>query len=99
MTKFFNILKKKKLVFGPFLAHFPNFWGKKSFLENLSLSRTTSYGFLASYQDFQKTNDTIPRNAPTDGRTDGRTEWRKDGQTIFNRTLPANAGGPIINIF
>ena len=27
-------------------------------------------------------------------RTDGRTEEWKDGQTLFHRTLPANAGGP-----
>ena len=31
----------------------------------------------------------------TDGRTDGRTEGWKDGQTLFYRTLPATAGGPI----
>ena len=34
-------------------------------------------------------------NLRTDGRTDGRTERRTDGQTIFYRTLPAEAGGPI----
>ena len=27
-------------------------------------------------------------------RTDGRTEGRTDGQTLFHRTLPAEAGGP-----
>ena len=27
-------------------------------------------------------------------RTDGRTQERKDEQTLFYRTLPANAGGP-----
>ena len=30
--------------------------------------------------------------------TDGRTEERKDGQTLFHRTLPANAGGPKKNM-
>ena len=31
-------------------------------------------------------------NARTDRRTEGQT---KDGQTLFYRTLPATAGGPI----
>ena len=30
-------------------------------------------------------------NLWTDGRTDGRT----DGQTLFSKTRPAEAGGPI----
>ena len=59
MTKFFNILKKNP-GFGPFLAHFPNFWGKKFFTENPALSRTTSYGFLPSCQNLEKTKDIIP---------------------------------------
>ena len=65
-----------------FLAHFwsifPSFGAKIVFLENLAPSRTTSYGFLEPCQDLEKTNNTIPRNAPTDGRTDGRTEGRTD---------------------
>ena len=56
-----------------FLAHFPNFWGKKFFLENPALSCTT--GFLVSCQNLEKTNDTIPRKRP-DRRKDG---W-KDGR-------------------
>ena len=28
-------------------------------------------------------------------QTDGRTDWWKDGWTIFYKTLPAEAGGPI----
>ena len=78
MTKFFNIFFKK-LVFGPFLTHFLIFLGKKLFLENQALSRTTSYGFLAPCQDLEKTNDTIPRERP---------DRRKDGET-----LAANIGG------
>ena len=33
--------------------------------------------------------------------TDGRTDRRMDGQTLFYRTLPAEAGGPImkLNVF
>ena len=67
MTKYFN--KFKNPVFGPFLVHFPNFEGKKNFSENLALSHTTSYGFLAPCQNLEKTNDRIPRKYP-DRRTD-----------------------------
>ena len=68
MTKFFNILKKTR-----FWPIFPIFGAKKNFLKNLALSRTTSYGFLASCQNLEKTNDTIPRKHP-DRRNDGRTD-------------------------
>ena len=85
MTKFFNIFKKTL-----FLAHFwpifPILGAKKFFLENKALSRTTTYGFLASCQNLEQTNDTIPRKCP---------DRQKDGQALFHRTLPANAGGPI----
>ena len=57
---------------------------KNFFLENLALSHTTSYGFLASWQNLEKTEDTIPRK-PLDRR--------KNGQTLFYRTLPATVGG------
>ena len=76
------------------MAHFwpifPILGAKKFFLENPALSHTTSYGFLASCQNLEKTNDTIPRKRP-DRQKDGRT----DGQTLCHRTLPANAEGPI----
>ena len=62
MTKFFNIFKKP--CFWPI---FPIFGAKTIFLEMLALSRTTSYGFLASCQNLEKTN----KNAQTNGRTDG----------------------------
>ena len=81
MTEFFNIFKKPF-----FLAHFPNFWGKFFFfLENPPLSHTISYGFLASCQNLEKTNDTIPRKRP---------DRRKGGQALFYRTLPATAASP-----
>ena len=66
--KIFQYIKKK-----PFLVHFPNFGGKKMFLENPALSRTTSHGFLASCQNLEKTNDTIPRKSlekQMEGRAD-----------------------------
>ena len=68
-----------------FLVHFwpifPIFGAKKIFLENTALSRTTSFGFLVSHQNLEKTKDTIPRKRPDrqkDGRMEGRTEGGKD---------------------
>ena len=84
MTKFFS--KFKKPVFGQFFFHFPNFWGKKIFLENPDLPHTTSYGFLTPCQNLEKTNYAIPRKHPN-RQKDG---W-KDGQTLFHRTLLATA--------
>ena len=68
MTPFSN--KFKKLWFWPI---FPIFGAQKIFLENLALSRTTSYGFLAPCQNLEKANDTIQRKRP-DRRTGGRTD-------------------------
>ena len=34
----------------------------------------------------------------TEGWMEGQIEGQKDGQTLFYRTLPANAGGPIITL-
>ena len=39
---------------------------------------------------FRKTNEPIPRKL-----TDRRKDGRKEGGTLFYRTLPAEAGGPI----
>ena len=72
MTKYFNKFKKTP-VFRPFTVHFSNFEGKKTFLENPALSRTTSYGFLAPCQNLDKTNYIIPRKV-TDGRMGGRAD-------------------------
>ena len=72
------------------MTHFwsilPIFGAKTFFPENPALSSTTSYGFLAPYQNLEKNNDNIPRK---------QMEGWKDGQTLFYRTLPATAGGPI----
>ena len=78
---------------------FPNFEAKKIFQENLALSRTTSYGFLAPCQNLEKVNDKTQRKCPNrwkNGRTEGWTDGRmKDGQNLFYRTLPATTGGPM----
>ena len=86
MTQSSNKLKKP--CFWPIS---PIFVAKKFLPENLALLRTTSYGFLAQYQNLEKVNHTIQRKR-LDRRKDGRTE----GETLLYRTLPATAGGPKI---
>ena len=82
MTKFSNKLKKTLFLahFGPF---FPILGQKKVFPENLALSHTNFYH--AKFQ--KKLIIQFQENAWTEGR--------KDGQTLFYRTLPTTAGGPI----
>ena len=84
------------------LDSFSQFLGqkKKNFLENLALSHTTSYEFLAPCQNLKKLDDIIQRKqteGQTEGQMEGRTELMEgwtDRQTLFYRTLPATAGGP-----
>ena len=71
MSTFFSIFKKPCLR-----PMFPIFGAKNIFPENPALSRTTLYGFLASCQNLEKTNDTIPRK-----RSDRRKERRTEGRT------------------
>ena len=79
--KIFSIFKN------PILTHFwptfPVLGANNFFLGNPALSRTTSYGFLASCQNLEKTNDTIPRKHldRQDGRMDGRMEGQTEGRT------------------
>ena len=61
MTKFY--FKFKKPYFWPFLAHFPNFGGKKVF-HKIELLCTTSLGFLVLWQNSEKFNDPISRKHP-----------------------------------
>ena len=74
-TKSFNKFKKPCFwsIFGPFSQTL----GQKIFPENPALSYTTSYGFLAPYQNSEKTNDTIPRKR-LDRKTNGTAEGRTD---------------------
>ena len=95
MTKVFNILKKP--CFWSKFGQFSQFWGQNFFLEYLALPCTTSYRFLASCQNLEKTHDIIPRKCPGRHGTEGRKDGRKDRQILFHRTLSANAGGPIYN--
>ena len=74
MTKSFN--KFKKPCFWP-ISQILGQKNLESLPENLALSRTTSYGFLALWQNSRKTNDIIPRKH-LGRRMDERT---KDGRT------------------
>ena len=59
MTHFF--FKFKKTIFG----QFSQFSGQKKFFrKNLTLSRTTSNGFLAPCQNSKKSNNPVPRKHP-----------------------------------
>ena len=89
MTKFFN--KFKKIYFW---HTFPILGQKFIFILYfylfLALSGITSYGFLAPCQNLEKAPDPIPRKRP-----DRRTDGKMDGQTLFYRTFPVTAEGPI----
>ena len=82
MIKIFN--KSKKILFlAHFSTHWPNFYGKKSFAKKIlviHISISTSYGFLALFPYFEKTNDSIPKKTPirTKGQKDGWKERRMD---------------------
>ena len=65
--------------------------GEKIYQKNLDLSHTTKYEFLTSYQNLEKTVDPIPRK-----HLDCQKKGQIYGKTLFHRTLPATAGGPII---
>ena len=56
------------------MAHFPNSGGNKIFLENPTLSCTTSYGFLAPCQNFKKLMIQFQENGQTARRTNRRTD-------------------------
>ena len=65
MTKFFN---KKNLFLAHFWSIFQILGPKNIFSENLALSHTTSYGFLAPCQNLEKTERRTERRM--DERTD-----------------------------
>ena len=67
------------------MAHFPYFLGKKMFLKNLALSRTTSYGFLTPWQNLKQLIIQFQRNARTDWQTDGRTDPILQDPSVFHR--------------
>ena len=82
MSKFSEIWKKI-FILGPFCP-FSRQW---IFFEKSGF-RTTSHGFLLPCQKLEKTNDQIPRKLP---------DRCMDGETLFHRTFPAMARGPVKN--
>ena len=78
--------------FSPFFVIFAQ-WG--FFPKNLVLSHTTIYGPLTPCWISIKNNKAIPRKL-MDRLKGVQKDRRKNGQTLFYRTLPAEAGGPII---
>ena len=79
--------------FGP--IH-PILRAKKIFPENPALSRITSHGILASRQNLEKINDTIPRKRP-----DRRKDGPKDGRPYFIGPfrLPPWVQKPVLEYF
>ena len=70
-------INSKTLFLAYLSVHFPKFGDKNFFPGNPPLSHRTSYEFLATCQNLEKTNNTIPRKCPerkTDGRMDGQTD-------------------------
>ena len=57
-----------------------------------ALSRTTTYGPLTPSYASEKANEPILRKL-ADRQKDRQKNRQKDGQTLFYRTLPAEAGG------
>ena len=82
--------------FWPFLVIFDR-WG--FFPKNPALLQITRYGPNTMLSFTKKLMSQFWENLQTDGRTEGRIdrqmEGRTDGQTLFYRTLSAEAWGPI----
>ena len=67
-----------------FLAHFLNFWGKKRFSKKLGCHAQLLKGFSHHAKKIQRNLMIQSKKTPTDDR--------KDGQTLFQRILPATPG-------
>ena len=90
MTKFLNTLKN------PIVAHYihlPHLWDEKYFPKGPALSRTSSYRFLISRQNLQKTKDPIPLK-----RQVRWTGGGNDEKTLFCRNLPVTTVGLVIKL-
>ena len=93
MTKFFNIFKKP--CFWPIFDPFSQCFGQKKFFQKIRLCHAKLHmGFQHHAKIQKKLIIQFQENGCTDGSTDGRTDGRKERQTLFHKTLPANAGGP-----
>ena len=72
MTKFF--FKFKKPYFWSFLAHFPNFWGKKSFPTKSSCYAQHHNGFWHNAKINRNLIIQLQENTQTDVRRQGWTD-------------------------
>ena len=90
MTKFPNKLKKP--CFWSILDPFFPILGQKKLSQKIRLCHAQLHMSFQHHAKFQKKlRIQFQENAWTEGRTEGQ----KNGQTLFYRTLPATAGGPI----
>ena len=102
MNKFSNNLKKP--CFWPILGPFSYFLGQKKFSWKIQLCHTQLHmGFQHHAKIQKKLMIQFKENTQTDGRTEGwkdnRKDRRTDRQTLFYRTLPATAGGPVTGFY
>ena len=90
MTKVFNKLKKP--CFGPFWSIFPILGAKK----HSRKSGSVMHNFIWISSTMPKFRKKLMMQFQENTWTEEQPEGRKDGQTLFHRTLPATIGG-IIN--
>ena len=95
MTKFFQKIQKAL-----FLAHFwsihPIFDGKRQFLWKIQLCYTQLHMAFQRHAKIQKKlKIEFQGNVWAEGRTEGQTGRRKDGRTLFYRTIPTTTQGLI----
>ena len=88
-----GVQKQRKTCFDPFLAHFPNFDGKKSICRKFVSVMHNFIWVSSTMPKFRKYN-AISRKPP-DRQMDRRMDGRTNIQRLFYRTLPAAGGGPI----
>ena len=78
ISKFF--INSRNPVFGPLLAHFSNFRGRKNFYEKFDSFTHKFIWYFRAMPNLEKNNNTIPRKHP-EIRTEGRMEGRIAGRT------------------
>ena len=69
------LLKLKKPIFGQFLAHFPNFWRKKSLFQKHQLCHAQPHKCVYHHAKIQRNlMIQFQENTRTDSRMEGRTD-------------------------
>ena len=82
-------LKSPKPCFWAIFDNFRSFLPDGDFFQKIQLSHKTIYGPLTPCWVSEKTNEPILRKF-----TDRQKDKQKDGEILFYKTLPAEAGGP-----